>query len=277
LNAMPPKGERVTAMFSATFPPEIQVLAQDFLVPDYIFLSVGRVGSTSDNITQHVLWVEEFDKPHLLSKILDASEPGALTLIFVETKRNSQLLADNLKRDGYKCVPIHGDLSQPEREHNLKLFRTGARPVLVATAVASRGLDIPNVKHVVNYDLPGDIDDYVHRIGRTGRVGNTGIATSFFTSRNSNLARQLAAIIVESNQDLPDWLEEMAQGGGERAPRHGKGGGGGGGNFGGKDHRSQKSQKSERAVDSSNRSDGAYVVGAFSATSSHNVDDNEGW
>ncbi|KAK6037109.1 helicase protein, partial [Cooperia oncophora] len=81
---------------------------------------------------------------------------------------------------------------------------------MVATAVAARGLDIPNVKHVINYDLPAEIDEYVHRIGRTGRVGNIGLATSFFNEKNRNIARDLMDLIVEANQELPDWLERVA-------------------------------------------------------------------
>lgn len=174
---MPPKGQRVTAMFSATFPKEIQVLAQDFLMPDYVFLAVGRVGSTSENIVQKVVWVEENDKRHFLMDLLDANEKDALTLVFVETKRGASDLAYMLGRQDYNVVAIHGDLKQTDRERHLESFRCGQSPILVATAVAARGLDIPNVKHVINYDLPSDVDEYVHRIGRTGRVGNIG--TSF--------------------------------------------------------------------------------------------------
>ncbi|VDM61624.1 unnamed protein product [Angiostrongylus costaricensis] len=181
---MPPKTERITAMFSATFPKQIQTLAQDFLKPNYVFLAVGRVGSTSENIDQQILLVEEFDNsvPCLLSFLLIyGSENASLVLVFVETKRGANELAYVLQRQQINAVAIHGDLKQFERERNLELFRNGSNPVLVATAVAARGLDIPNVRHVVNYDLPGDIDEYVHRIGRTGRCGNTGRATSFFT------------------------------------------------------------------------------------------------
>lgn len=240
---MPAKGERITAMFSATFPKEIQVLAQDFLMPDYVFLAVGRVGSTSENIRQNVVWVEEHNKRNLLADLLDGSEPDALTLIFVETKRGCSDLAYMLQREGYQCVAIHGDLKQMDRERHLDSFRTGATPILVATAVAARGLDIPNVKHVINYDLPNDIDEYVHRIGRTGRVGNIGLATSFFNDKNRNITHELAGLIVETNQELPDWLEQISResgkyGGGRT---HGGGGrrGGGSNRFGGRDHRVQ--------------------------------------
>ncbi|RCN50316.1 hypothetical protein ANCCAN_03538 [Ancylostoma caninum] len=207
---MPPKTERITAMFSATFPKQIQTLAQDFLKPNYVFLAVGRVGSTSENIDQQILLVEEFDKRKMLLNILSREENASLVLVFVETKRGANELAYALQRQQINAVAIHGDLKQFERERNLELFRNGANPVLVATAVAARGLDIPNVRHVVNYDLPGDIDEYVHRIGRTGRCGNTGRATSFFTEKNRALARDLSQLLSEANKEVPDFLLRMA-------------------------------------------------------------------
>uniref|UniRef100_A0A1I8AFQ8 RNA helicase n=1 Tax=Steinernema glaseri TaxID=37863 RepID=A0A1I8AFQ8_9BILA len=253
---MPPKGERVTAMFSATFPKEIQHLAQDFLMPNYVFLAVGRVGSTSENIVQKVVWVEENQKRSVLMDLLDANERDALTLVFVETKRGANDLAYMLHRQGYGAVTIHGDLQQIERERHLESFRSGNTPILVATAVAARGLDIPNVKNVINYDLPNDCDEYVHRIGRTGRAGNVGIATSFFNDKNRNIASDLAQLIVEANQELPDWLERQAA----DSQRYGRGGGGGnrhksGGNrFGGRDHRVQYGSGGNSAPASAPRS-----------------------
>uniref|UniRef100_A0A3B3IJB3 RNA helicase n=1 Tax=Oryzias latipes TaxID=8090 RepID=A0A3B3IJB3_ORYLA len=172
-DTMPHKGIRQTLMFSATFPKEIQILARDFL-EDYIFLAVGRVGSTSENITQKVVWVEESDKRSFLLDLLSATGKDSLTLVFVETKKGADALEDFLYREGYACTSIHGDRSQRDREEALSQFRSGKCPILVATAVAARGLDISNVKHVINFDLPSDIEEYVHRIGRTGRVGNLG-------------------------------------------------------------------------------------------------------
>ncbi|KAJ6787165.1 hypothetical protein PWT90_07922 [Aphanocladium album] len=186
---MPSVHERQTLMFSATFPRDIQMLARDFL-KDYIFLSVGRVGSTSENITQKVEYVEDVDKRSVLLDILH-SNAGGLTLIFVETKRMADSLSDFLINQSFPATSIHGDRTQRERERALEFFRNGRCPIMVATAVAARGLDIPNVTHVINYDLPTDIDDYVHRIGRTGRAGNTGIATAFFNRGNRGVVRSL--------------------------------------------------------------------------------------
>ncbi|XP_060944257.1 DEAD-box helicase 3 X-linked a isoform X7 [Limanda limanda] len=221
-DTMPPKGIRQTMMFSATFPKEIQILARDFL-EDYIFLAVGRVGSTSENITQKVVWVEEGDKRSFLLDLLNATvipsdevetpdkpAKAALTLVFVETKKGADALEDFLYHEGYACTSIHGDRSQRDREDALNQFRSGRCPILVATAVAARGLDISNVKHVINFDLPSDIEEYVHRIGRTGRVGNLGLATSFFNDKNSNITKDLLDILVEAKQEVPPWLESLS-------------------------------------------------------------------
>jgi ATP-dependent RNA helicase DDX3X len=223
---MPNVQLRQTLMFSATFPRDIQMLARDFL-KDYIFLSVGRVGSTSENITQKIEYVEDQDKKSVLLDILQAQEKG-LTLIFVETKRMADALCDTLQNQSFPATSIHGDRTQRERERALELFRTGQCPILVATAVAARGLDIPNVTHVVNYDLPTDIDDYVHRIGRTGRAGNTGVSTAFFNRGNRGVVRDLIDLLKEANQEVPGFLDAIA-----RETSFG-GGGRGGGRSGGR-------------------------------------------
>ncbi|KXS95987.1 hypothetical protein AC578_8088 [Pseudocercospora eumusae] len=224
---MPPTDGRQTLMFSATFPRDIQLLARDFL-REYIFLSVGRVGSTSENITQKVEYVEDIDKRSVLLDILHTHGAG-LTLIFVETKRMADSLSDYLINQGFPATSIHGDRTQRERERALEMFRSGRCPILVATAVAARGLDIPNVMHVVNYDLPTDIDDYVHRIGRTGRAGNTGISTAFFNRGNRGVVRDLIDLLKEANQEVPGFLETIArEGSGFGGGRGGRSGGGGG-------------------------------------------------
>ena len=222
---MPGVHDRQTLMFSATFPRDIQILARDFL-KDYVFLSVGRVGSTSENITQKIEYVEDIDKRSVLLDILHSMPPGGLTLIFVETKRAADALSDFLLNSNFPATSIHGDRTQRERERALEMFRRGQTPVMVATAVAARGLDIPNVTHVINYDLPSDIDDYVHRIGRTGRAGNTGLSTAFYNRGNRNITRDLIDLLKEANQEVPSFLEAIAR-------ESGFGGGrGGGSSFG---------------------------------------------
>ncbi|XP_013929401.1 PREDICTED: ATP-dependent RNA helicase DDX3X isoform X2 [Thamnophis sirtalis] len=243
-DTMPPKGVRQTMMFSATFPKEIQMLARDFL-EEYIFLAVGRVGSTSENITQKVVWVEDLDKRSFLLDLLNATGKESLTLVFVETKKGADSLEDFLYNEGYACTSIHGDRCQRDREEALHQFRSGRSPILVATAVAARGLDISNVKHVINFDLPSDIEEYVHRIGRTGRVGNLGLATSFFNDKNINITKDLLDLLVEAKQEVPSWLENMAyeqhhKGGSSRGRSKGRFSGG----FGARDYRTSSSSSS---------------------------------
>ncbi|KAL5204455.1 hypothetical protein ABZP36_009326 [Zizania latifolia] len=243
---MPPPGARQTMLFSATFPKEIQRMASDFL-ENYIFLAVGRVGSSTDLIAQRVEFVQEADKRSHLMDLLHAQRDGAtqgkstLTLVFVETKRGADSLEHWLCMNGFPATSIHGDRNQQEREYALRSFKSGQTPILVATDVAARGLDIPHVAHVVNFDLPNDIDDYVHRIGRTGRAGNSGLATAFFNENNSSMARSLAELMQESNQEVPAWLSRYAArpsyGGGGRNRRSG----GGSSHFGGRDFRRDSS------------------------------------
>ncbi|KAL9672795.1 hypothetical protein QQ045_029047 [Rhodiola kirilowii] len=242
---MPPPGVRQTMLFSATFPKEIQRLASDFL-SNYIFLTVGRVGSSTDLISQRVEYVQESDKRSHLMDLLHAQrangEPDkkSLTLVFVETKKGADALENWLYVNGFPATTIHGDRSQQEREQALRSFKTGRTPILVATDVAARGLDIPHVAHVVNFDLPNDVDDYVHRIGRTGRAGKSGLATAFFNENNLSMAKPLADLMQESNQEVPAWLVRFAS----RASFSGgksRRGGGGGGRFGGRDFRKDNS------------------------------------
>jgi ATP-dependent RNA helicase DDX3X len=205
-----PHETRQTSMFSATFPKEIQRLAQDFL-KSYIFLAVGRVGSTTNNIIQKVIYAnDDREKKAALMTILP--DCSGLTLIFVETKRSADGLEDWLIREGINATSIHGDRTQYERESALAEFRCGRCPVLVATSVAARGLDIPNVLHVINFDMPNAIDDYVHRIGRTGRCGNTGTAIAFISEKNRNVLRDLYDALKETSQKIEPWFESLVKG-----------------------------------------------------------------
>jgi len=230
--SMPKKGERKTLMFSATFPDTVQHMALDFL-QDYLFLTIGIVGGASKDVTQTVFEVEKFSKREKLLELL--KEVGTeKTLVFVETKRNADFLASALSSEGFPTTSIHGDRLQRERETALSDFKNGTCPVLVATAVAARGLDIKGVAHVVNYDMPKDIDEYVHRIGRTGRVGNTGKATTFFDPGNdSGVAGDLTKILSDAGQEVPDFLGSDMSGGDFTS---------GGGGFGGSDIRKGQEQ-----------------------------------
>ncbi|XP_076813427.1 putative ATP-dependent RNA helicase DDX4 [Clavelina lepadiformis] len=210
---MPLKTERHTLMFSATFPDEIQKLAHDFLREDFLFLTVGRVGGACSDVTQTIIQVDQGDKrSKLLELVANVNETRSRTLVFVETKRSADFLACSLSQDSYPTTSIHGDRLQREREEALRDFKAGTHPILIATSVAARGLDIPKVEHVVNYDLPQEIDEYVHRIGRTGRCGNLGQATSFYdNSKDAQLARSLVKVLSEAMQEVPPWLEGCAE------------------------------------------------------------------
>ena len=217
-----PETDRTSTMFSATFAREVQHLARDFLY-DYVFLTVGRVGATAGSITQNLRYVEEFNKYREVRRILEEQVEEGLTLIFVETKRKADEIENSLREEGYPATSIHGDRAQWEREEALRLFKSGRLPILVATDVAARGLDIPNVNHVINYDLPTNIDDYVHRIGRTGRAGNQGTATSFVNESNRGILNELWATLEETKQEIPTWFQSMCS----SAGRFGGSGGGG--------------------------------------------------
>ena len=206
------KAERCTLMFSATFPKEIQQLAQDFL-HDYLFLAVGIVGGANTDVEQSVHKVTRFEKRDKLVDILN-DIGNEKTMIFIEYKKQADVLAFFLIQKGYPTTSIHGDRLQSQRETALSDFRAAKCKIIVATSVAARGLDIDNVKHVINYDLPKTIDEYVHRIGRTGRCGNLGKAISFFDPEcesDRNLARSLLRTLNEAQQKVPDWLSALAE------------------------------------------------------------------
>ncbi|PUZ60052.1 hypothetical protein GQ55_4G092400 [Panicum hallii var. hallii] len=239
---MPKKSVRQTMLFSATFPPEIQRLASDFL-HNYIFITVGRVGSSTDLIEQKIEFVNDGEKRGFLLDLLHkqsvrgANGKQPLTLIFVETKREADTLRYWLYSKGFPATAIHGDRTQQERESALRSFKSGATPIMVATDVASRGLDVPNVAHVINYDLPKSVEDYVHRIGRTGRAGKAGNATAFFTETNHPLAKGLLELMTEAKRDVPKWLVEYAEKPCYGGPSYNGRGRRGGGGFGGRDYR----------------------------------------
>ena len=193
---------RQTLMFSATFPDEIQRLAGDFLI-DYVFLAVGRVGGAAQDIEQRVIYVEDADKDSYLLHELENWGNGRI-LIFVETKRKADILQRYLTTQHFQAASIHGDRSQADREDALSAFKLNRVQILVATDVAARGLDIPDVSLVINYDTPQNIEDYVHRIGRTGRAGNTGVAISFINENNRPIARDLYDLLDENSPDF--WI-----------------------------------------------------------------------
>jgi len=218
VDSLPPKGQgRVTAMFSATFPPPIQEAAAEFL-NDYVFLVIGVVGGACQDVKQEFVEVERNTKRDKVFEILESTGDDDKVLIFCSSKKGADFLAASLSMKKVSSTSIHGDRLQSQRETALREFATGMRKVLVATAVAARGLDIPKVSLVLNYDLPNDIDEYVHRIGRTGRVGRPGRAISFYDNSSDNdttLAPLLVNLLTEAKQDVPEFLGSGSGGGGQ--------------------------------------------------------------
>ncbi|KAM9509661.1 putative ATP-dependent RNA helicase DDX4 isoform 6-T6 [Guaruba guarouba] len=209
---MPPKEKRQTLMFSATFPEEVRRLAAEFLKSDYLFVVVGHVGGACSDVQQNILQVPQYSKRDKLIEILQ-SIGHERTMVFVDKKKKADYIAAFLCQEKIAATSIHGDREQREREVALQDFRSGKCPVLVATSVAARGLDIENVQHVINFDLPSTIEEYVHRIGRTGRCGNTGKAVCFFdNTSDGHLAASLIKVLSDAQQEVPVWLEEIAFG-----------------------------------------------------------------
>lgn len=173
--------ERQTMLFSATMPPNIQRLAQQFLKnPQHVSVIPKQISAPL--IDQAYVEVPERQKFEALSRLIDMESPD-LAIVFGRTKRRVDELAEGLQKRGYSADGLHGDLSQNQRDAVMRKFRDGSIDVLVATDVAARGLDVSGVTHVINFDLPQDPESYVHRIGRTGRAGKEGTAWSFVTPR----------------------------------------------------------------------------------------------
>uniref|UniRef100_A0A915AEL0 RNA helicase n=1 Tax=Parascaris univalens TaxID=6257 RepID=A0A915AEL0_PARUN len=204
--------DRQTLMFSATWPKEVRALASDFQ-SDHAFLNVGSLElAANHNITQVVEVVEEYQKQgRMMSLLTDImNQPECKTLVFVETKRKADDLTRSMRRDGWPTLCIHGDKNQGERDWVLSEFKSGKTPILLATDVAARGLDVDDIKFVINYDYPNNSEDYVHRIGRTARCEKKGTAYTFFTPSNAPKARDLIKVMEEANQVVPPELVELA-------------------------------------------------------------------
>jgi len=203
--------DRQVLMWSATWPKEVRKLAEDFLV-DYIQINIGASQiHANHNILQIVDVVQEYEKEKKLVQLLEEimGEKENKTIVFCETKRKTDDITRKLRRDGWPAMSIHGDKSQSEREWVLKEFRAGKAPILLATDVASRGLDIPDISFVVNFDYPNSGEDYIHRIGRTARASRKGTAYTFFTSANGKNATELIQVMEEAAQVVPEKLLQL--------------------------------------------------------------------
>ena len=191
LSQMPKK--RQTLLFSATMPKEISSLANDYLI-DPVHTSVNPISKTADRIDQTVIHMENGAKPTAIFKLVQ-QHPGKRVIVFCRTKRGSDKVAKKLGAEGIGADAIHGNKSQGQRQRALDAFRKGDRPVLIATDIAARGIDIREVEVVVNYDLPNVPEAYVHRIGRTARAGASGFAVAFCSPEEQKLLRDIERVI----------------------------------------------------------------------------------
>ncbi len=194
---------RQTALFSATMPPEIQRLADQYLY-DPVVVKVQNPTLTVDSVEQFGLQVASKDKVATLVEVLEAEKPQQ-AIVFCRTKIRCEQLYRTLRDKGMNVKALHGDMSQGQRDGVMISFKDGRTPLLVATDVAARGLDISTVSHVINFDVPSSPDVYVHRIGRTGRVGRTGRAITFYETRQK---RDVEAIEAHSGVKLTPWVKD---------------------------------------------------------------------
>ncbi|MFA6971737.1 MAG: DEAD/DEAH box helicase [Gallionella sp.] len=190
--ALLPK-QRQNLMFSATFSNEIKKLSSEFLVNPKL-IEVARSNATSENVTQKVYLVGHDEKHALLAQLLRGSD-AKQALVFTKTKLTASRIARQLQREGFSADAIHGDKSQLERMQALDAFKTGKITVLIATDVAARGLDIDQLPVVINYEIPSAAEDYVHRIGRTGRAGAFGIAISLVSPEEEKYLVEIEKLI----------------------------------------------------------------------------------
>jgi len=213
---------RQTLLFSATMPEEIKRLSRKYLQSPE-FITVSKNNLTVPQIEQVYYETREHNKLEGLCRVLD-SISVTLAIIFCRTKRGVDELVAGLQARGYPAAALHGDLSQYQRNHVMRQFRTGQIDYLVATDVAARGLDIENVSHVINYDVPQDAEFYVHRIGRTGRAGKSGVAVTLITPRDYKQLRLIenltkTRIRREKLPSLADIHERQKEGVRERLQR----------------------------------------------------------
>jgi len=203
--------DRQTLMWSATWPKEVSELASDLCREAPVHITVGGTElKACHNIKQYVEVCPDYDKKDRFQKLMQKIMDGSKILIFVETKRGADSLTRDMRTSGWPALSIHGDKEQSERDWVLKEFREGRNPILIATDVAARGLDVKDIKYVLNYDMPNQIEDYVHRIGRTGRAGASGSAYSFFDPKKAKTGPELVKILEEAHQGVPDELRKLA-------------------------------------------------------------------
>ncbi|GAM21405.1 hypothetical protein SAMD00019534_045800 [Acytostelium subglobosum LB1] len=199
--------QRQTLLFSATMPKKIQTFARSALVLP-VEVNVGRAGAANLDVIQEVEYVKQEAKIVYLLECLQKTAPP--TLIFCENKKDVDDIYEYLLLKQVDAVALHGDKTQEERDIAIKQFKDGKKDVLVATDVASKGLDFPDIQHVINFDMPKEIENYIHRIGRTGRCGKTGVATTFINKNQTEaVLLDLKYLLMESKQKVPEVLLEI--------------------------------------------------------------------
>jgi len=197
---------RQTFMFSATMPPAVERIARSFLrQPAFVY--IGDQSSSKDNITQNILMLKENQKKDKLLDLLQNGPPPPI-IVFCNGKRGCDILAKSLDKIGFPTAVIHSGKDQASRELAIEGFKSGEFEILVATDIAGRGIDIQGVEHVINYDMPKDIESYTHRIGRTGRAGKKGVATTFVTGEGieENVLYDLKMMLQKCMQNVPPEL-----------------------------------------------------------------------
>ncbi|XP_077234670.1 DEAD-box ATP-dependent RNA helicase 21-like [Tasmannia lanceolata] len=196
---------RTTYMFSATMSPAVQRLARKYL-RNPVVVTVGTAGKATGLITQNVIMVKESDKMSRLQKMLNDLRDKTV-IVFTNTKKSVDNVSKRLKNSGYRVTAFHGGKTQEQQDVSLQCFRERLYTILVATDVAGHGIDIPDVGHVINLDMPADIKKYTHRIGRTGRAGKTGVATTFLTLHDTDVFYDLKQMLIHNNSRVPPELE----------------------------------------------------------------------
>ncbi|VVC34185.1 Helicase, C-terminal,Helicase superfamily 1/2, ATP-binding domain,P-loop containing nucleoside [Cinara cedri] len=206
-NTMVSSVERSIIIFSATLPEGVRQIVKAYLKPNYIYVDVGETGGACKDIAQTVIEVQRFAKKQKLLALLQETKNCQGIIIFVQKKRLADFIAAFLCEMNFPTTSIHGDRDQPEREKALRDFKTKKIKILVVTAIAARGLDIIGVTMVVNMDLPKSINEYMHRIGRTGRLGNSGKVVSFFDPQfDQKIAPSLINTLKLADQHIPEFL-----------------------------------------------------------------------
>jgi len=199
------KRQRQTVLFSATMPQKFQDFAKTTLVQP-LLVNVGRAGAANLDVIQEVEYVKKEAKVVYLLECLQKTAPPVV--IFCERKGDVDEIHEYLLVKGVEAVSIHGGKDQEERNEAIKLYKDGVKDVLVATDIAAKGLDFPDIQHVINFDMPSEIENYVHRIGRTGRCGKTGVATTFINKDvEESILLDLKHLLIEAKQRVPPVLQ----------------------------------------------------------------------